>query len=183
MAPAVGRGVTLSVTNVGSVDGEALWTLLEQQAASGNIDLVAQGSWAGLNRGLVYRPVERSYQFDRDQHPSFTRAELRSHILNQGILNLMGVPPGEGVRLGIDRDEDGVLDGDVSAPRLSVEMTLAGPVISWPSGAFTWVLESASDLNSRTWDPALLPGVEVDRRTTVLIRDAVVARFYRLRLP
>jgi hypothetical protein len=41
---------------------------------------------------------------------------LREKILLGDTLTIMGVPPGSGRRMGIDRDIDGILDGDVGLP-------------------------------------------------------------------
>jgi hypothetical protein len=66
----------------------------------------------GKVRGLLYRPSSNDYVADRTGLGPFTRAELLAKIAAGDTLSLMGVPPGSGVRMGIDRDLDGRLDGD-----------------------------------------------------------------------
>jgi hypothetical protein len=42
----------------------------------------------------------------------FTQAQLIGFIQAGDTLSVMGVPPGSGVRFGIDRNRDGIKDGD-----------------------------------------------------------------------
>ena len=42
----------------------------------------------------------------------FTQAQLWNKIAAGDTLTVMGVPPGSGLRMGIDRDLDGRFDGD-----------------------------------------------------------------------
>jgi hypothetical protein len=98
-----------------SVDSAAAasdWSLLEEQAAVGNVDLIAKGTLDGEVRGLLYRPRSADYLVDKTGLGPFTRAQLRDKIAAGDTLSLMGVPPGSGVRMGLDRDLDGRLDGD-----------------------------------------------------------------------
>jgi hypothetical protein len=46
----------------------------------------------------------------RDDGVKFSVARLQSHVMPFGPMTFTAVPPGEGRRSGIDRDEDGVLD-------------------------------------------------------------------------
>jgi hypothetical protein len=116
MAPAVGFSRTISAASLGSSQTAADWSLLESQAASGNIDVIAKGTVDGQLRGLRYRPASGDYQTDRTGVGPFTRAQLASKLAIDDVLTITGVPPGSGTRMGIDRDVDGVLDGDVGQP-------------------------------------------------------------------
>jgi hypothetical protein len=70
---------------------------------------------------------------------------------------LLGVPPGSGARLGIDRDLDGVLDADTPAPRLAVTRVSANAVVSWTTNAAGFVLERAPGLPTGPWSPDTTP--------------------------
>jgi YVTN family beta-propeller protein len=111
-APAVGYTRTLTQANVGSGAVSADWTTLEGQAAAGNVDLIAKGVLDGQLRGLLYQPGTNNYRADATGVGPFTRAQLVAKIGAGGILSVMGVPPGSGARMGIDRDLDGILDGN-----------------------------------------------------------------------
>lgn len=109
-APAVGYTRTLTSGSVGGAAGD--WSLLESQAAAGNIDLIAKGAVNGQVRGLLYRPGTHDYQSDKTGVGPFTQADLTAAIQAGDTLSIMGVPPGTGLRMGIDRNLDGILDGD-----------------------------------------------------------------------
>jgi YVTN family beta-propeller protein len=115
-APAVGYARTITAANVNNAAVASDWTLLENQAAAGNVDLIVKGTINGQKAGLLYRPASNDYQTDRTGIGPFTRAQLSSSILAGDTLTPMGVPSGSGVRMGIDRNLDGVLDGDVGSP-------------------------------------------------------------------
>jgi DNA-binding beta-propeller fold protein YncE/cytochrome c553 len=115
-APAVGYARTINAANVSSADTASAWSLLEGQATSSNIDLILKGTIDGQLHGLLYRPSTNDYQTDRSGLGPFTRQQLAAKLTGDDVLTLMGVPPGSGVRMGIDRNVDGVLDGDVGPP-------------------------------------------------------------------
>jgi YVTN family beta-propeller protein len=110
MAPAVGYTRTITADNVDDTDGD--WTLLENQAGAGNIDLVVKGTIDGEIHGLLYRPASQDYLADQTGLGPFTRAQLREKIQAGDVLSVMGVAPGSGTRMGIDRNLNGILDGD-----------------------------------------------------------------------
>jgi len=112
-APAVGYSRTLTAASVNTPQAQSDWSTLQSQAAAGNIDLIANGAVQGQIHGLLYLPDTGTYQTDTTGLGPFTQAQLASFILNGDTLTVMGVPPGSGVRLGIERDLDGVLNGDV----------------------------------------------------------------------
>lgn len=112
MAPAVGYARTVTASNGSDPSVTADWNLLEQQAAAANIDLIVKGTIDGQPRGLLYQPATNNYKLDRTGAAALTRAQLGAKITAGDVLTPMGVPPGSGVRMGIDRDADGVLDAD-----------------------------------------------------------------------
>jgi hypothetical protein len=91
-------------------------------ARNGQCDLVARGflkmERGGRERGFVYRPApptgEHMFVSDVGSEPPRSYFALRDLFLPAGWLTFTCVPPGEGVRLGIDRDCDGKRDGDDS---------------------------------------------------------------------
>ncbi|HST21856.1 MAG TPA: hypothetical protein VLR90_12095, partial [Blastocatellia bacterium] len=115
-APAVGYTRTITSANVANATVASEWTVLENQAKTGNIDVVIKGTIDGQIRGLIYRPSSNDYQSDRTGVGPFTLAQLKSKISAGDTLSVMGVPAGSGVRMGIDRNLDGLLDGDAAAP-------------------------------------------------------------------
>ncbi|MGA9773522.1 MAG: beta-propeller fold lactonase family protein [Blastocatellia bacterium] len=115
-APAVGYTRTITSANVANATVAGEWTVLENQARAGNIDLVVKGTIDGQIRGLIFRSSSNNYQSDRTGVGPFTLAQLKSKISAGDTLSVMGVPAGSGVRIGIDRNLDGLLDGDQSAP-------------------------------------------------------------------
>jgi len=115
-APAVGYARTITPANVNATAVTSDWTLLEGQATAGNVELIVKGTIDGQTTGLLYTPGTNDYRSDRPAGAPFTRAQLRERVLAGDTLTLMGVPPGSGIRMGIDRNLDGVLDGDNGAP-------------------------------------------------------------------
>jgi hypothetical protein len=88
------------------------WNLLQNQASLGNIELIGKGTIDGNLHGLFYQPATSNYMTDKTGLGPFTQAQLQAKIGAGDILNITGVPPGSGLRMGIDRDLDGVLDDD-----------------------------------------------------------------------
>jgi DNA-binding beta-propeller fold protein YncE len=111
-APSVGYARTVTPSNVGGSLLQLDWTGLQVQALEGNVDLIAKGTINGQVHGLLYQPASQSYKTDTTGLGPYTRAQLITLIRNGDTLTFMGVPPGSGVRMGIDRNLDGILDGD-----------------------------------------------------------------------
>jgi len=114
MAPIVGQQATLS--GASGSDVQARIDLLEQRAAAGECDLVAKGMVFGVPVAFLYTPATGSFQPNRSHARSVSDAALRE-LAKVGAITFTAVPPGSGVRIGLDRDSDGVLDGD-QAPTL-----------------------------------------------------------------
>jgi hypothetical protein len=88
------------------------WSLLENQAVAGNVDLICQGTIGGQLHGLLYQPTTNNYQMDTTGLGPYTQAQLIAFIQGGDTLSFMGVPPGSGVRMALDRNLDGVMNGD-----------------------------------------------------------------------
>jgi hypothetical protein len=124
LAPIVGQQITLNATTVG--DGPTLARLTEMETAAGAAftsavlggsvtqgDLVVKGRVGGVSRGWFYDPGADLYEPDSLAEASVTRASLLATAAVAGQeLTFTMVPPGAGARVGLDRDEDGVLDFD-----------------------------------------------------------------------
>jgi YVTN family beta-propeller protein len=116
-APAVGYTRTVTSANVTSDPTIASdWSTLQGQAATSpaNIDLIANGTIQGQIHGLLYLPATNNYETDTTGLGPFTQAQLTAFIQNGDTLTLMGVPPGTGTRMAIDRKLDGVKNGDAA---------------------------------------------------------------------
>jgi hypothetical protein len=106
LAPIVGQQITLSGKN----HFEALprLKLFMDRAAQGECDLVAKS----MDGGYLYQPGGM-FRPDKRSAPLVSETQLINMASRDaGETTFTCVPPGSGVRIGIDRDEDGVLDGD-----------------------------------------------------------------------
>jgi hypothetical protein len=182
-APAVGYTRTLVATNVNTTVVSNDWSLLEAQAALTNIDLIAKGTLDGKPHGLLYQPLSAKYRSDTTNLGGLTRSQLATKVLAGDKLTIIGVPPGSGTRMGIDRDEDGVLDADVPPPSLRIARTAGTNVLNWPYSAAGFNLEAAPSLPSATWTNVPDPLEIIAGQNYTTNSPASSATFYRLRLP
>jgi DNA-binding beta-propeller fold protein YncE len=110
MAPIVGQQVTLSAATATAATPRI--ALLMARADAGDCELVAKGTLAGHSVGFLYAGHGR-FQSDRHAVPPVPEVVLRSlGLLPRHEITYTCAPLGSGRRIGIDRDEDGVLDGD-----------------------------------------------------------------------
>lgn len=79
-------------------------------AEAGAVDLVVHGVVLGEPRGWVLDRVQGLFLSDRDAEAPLTAAALRALATPATPFTWLLVPEGLGVRLGIDRDEDGFGD-------------------------------------------------------------------------
>ena len=134
LKPVVGQQITITRRNASQT--MARRTMLVEQARLGHCDLVARLplgiSQFGSDRGMPARPGAAN--FGTSIPLSFVYAEGRflsnSRLIgtvpesalwhwasiSDHPLTLTCVPPGSGIRIGIDRDSDGILDLDESRP-------------------------------------------------------------------
>jgi hypothetical protein len=105
LAPIVGQQVTLTGRNWAVAKPRV--ALFLDRAAQGECDVVAKRH----GRGFVYQ--SGLFLADSFWDAPVTVSQLaRLAAGAEGEVTLTCVPPGSGVRIGIDRDEDGILDGD-----------------------------------------------------------------------
>ena len=64
--------------------------------------------------GFLYDPATGSFLMNKVRGRALADAELRA-LARHGELTFTAVPPGSGVRIGLDRNLDGILDGDERA--------------------------------------------------------------------
>ena len=193
-APAVGYARTVTATNVNTASLSNDWTLLETQASlvnnihlgtagisQTNIQLVVKGTLDGKLRGFVYQAASNHYRPDTTNLAVMTRAQLRTKILAGDTLTLLGVPVGLGTRLGIDRDENGTLDGDEVRPSLRIAKAGTNAVVAWTTNRAGYYLERATGLPATNWTPDTnLRGV-VSGEFTVTNSLSLSNLFFRLK--
>jgi hypothetical protein len=111
MPPIVGQQVTLSAATAAAATPRI--ALLMARAEAGECELVAKGTTrAGHSLGFLY-VGQGTFQSDRQAVPPVPARALRLlGILPQQEITYTCVPLGSGRRIGIDRDEDDILDGD-----------------------------------------------------------------------
>jgi hypothetical protein len=122
LAPIVGQQITLDSTNASAV-GPRIDLLIARAGAAftslilgGTVtecDLIVKGSVGGVARGWTRLS---SGVFQDDRANTIDDAALRALATTEGPLTYTCVPPGSGTRMGIDRDEDTVLDGLDNCP-------------------------------------------------------------------
>jgi len=153
-APAVGYARTLAAANVSTASLSNDWNMLEAQAAGlTNINLVVKGTYGGAQRGFLYQPASNNYRADTTNIAALTRVQLRAAVMAGDALTVMGVPVGSGTRLGIDRNENGILDGDEPRPTLRIAKSGANAVVAWPTNRPGYYLERSATLPSAIWNP------------------------------
>ncbi|HKB16281.1 MAG TPA: hypothetical protein VKF62_09445, partial [Planctomycetota bacterium] len=130
--PVVGYGRTVTQANASSTPVADDFTLLSTQAAAGGCDLVAKGIAGGAARGWRYSGG--AFVPDQAALPALSWTDMKNAALaGTSTFTLLAVPVGSGNRAGIDRDLDGILDGDegllsygASTPGSSGPLALAG---------------------------------------------------------
>ena len=109
LKPVVGQQVTLAANNV-TVTGPRI-DLLKARADAGDCELIAKAELAGFELGFFYTGGAFTSSFA--SAPNLTDAQLRKlGTSSNQPLTYTCVPPGSGLRLGVDRDGDGHRDGD-----------------------------------------------------------------------
>jgi len=109
MAPIVGRQLTVGEHKTPAVD--ILLQLFMRRTEAGDADLIARGWEDGTLRGWLYR--DGFFEADQSGKPPLSLERLISHYqrINEP-LTFTCVPPGDGIRSALDRDQDGRLNAD-----------------------------------------------------------------------
>lgn len=112
--PITGQQITLTGPNA-LLAGPRV-DLLKARAAAGDCDLIVKARVSGRERGYLFE--NGKFSQDVTSAPALTDAQLRGllGVFGFGVqteaLTFTCVPPGSGFRAGLDRDADGVADGD-----------------------------------------------------------------------
>lgn len=107
MAPVVGQQVTLRTQS--RADTDARIDLLMARAEFQECDLTVKTVLDNEQRGFLYQGAGN---FRSDRAVSMSYQQVRAIAIDDGNpVTFTCVPPGSGTWLGIDRDQDGVLDG------------------------------------------------------------------------
>jgi hypothetical protein len=143
LAPAVGQQVTATSATFADPAVVAHVALLVGQSDAGHCDLVVKGRLAGEQRGWVHVKTTGTFTSDRAADPPETDSALRGHAATAGQERTYTcVPPGEGMRIGVDRDDDGIRDGD--------DATLDPPTTTTTSSTSTTSGTSTSTTSTTT---------------------------------
>lgn len=108
LKPVVGQQITLNSKNKKIVSDRI--RLLIDQARAGHADLIVKAQFTKHSRGWVYQ--DGLFTADSKKRKALTDKQLRRLVRKNIALTYTAVPPGSGIRMGIDRDADGILDGD-----------------------------------------------------------------------
>jgi DNA-binding beta-propeller fold protein YncE len=109
-APAVGLQVTVNDSNKSSPSVTDRINLLMAQANAGNCELVVKGVFNRTSRAFLFNG-NNQFLPDRLNEPNLTSQTL-IQAAGTGELTFTGVPLGAGRRSSIDREVNGILDGD-----------------------------------------------------------------------
>jgi len=110
LAPIVGQQITLTASS--SAAQLSRVQLLRQRADAGECDLVAKAELLDAEVGFVYVGAGL-FKSDRRALPAIDEAALRLVATHVGHpVTYTCTPPGSGERIGVDRDGDGLWDGD-----------------------------------------------------------------------
>jgi hypothetical protein len=107
MAPSVGRQLTVNGATKSLAGIVATLDSLYDEADAGNCDLIAHGRIGGVAKSFLYQAGTGVFRSDYDPEGTIDRDALRVSAENGGEITYLGVPPGSGIRMGIDRDRDG----------------------------------------------------------------------------
>lgn len=135
--PLVGWTSTLDVGNVDDilVYGEVLTAIT--RAGVGDGDLVVNGQLDGQLVRFLYDPAQQLFFPARTMAPPVDIAGLQDALRqDRGVLTFLGTVPGEGQRVGLDRDLDGSLDLDEVPESYGSGTTGCGIVLRTNSDAF-----------------------------------------------
>ena len=110
LRPAVGQQVSATPSTFNDSAVVNRIALLIARDEAGDCDLVVKGVVADIARGAVYNGANQ-FRLDRNADALLSATDLRNLAATAGQeLTYTCVPPGSGVRIGVDRDEDGLFD-------------------------------------------------------------------------
>jgi DNA-binding beta-propeller fold protein YncE len=111
LAPIVGQQLTVTPSNKSDSVVQSRLALLIARADAGEADLVVKGFWNDDARGALY--TAGAFKTDKAAEAPLSEPQLLALADTAGQdLTFTAVPPGNGRRIGIDRDLDNTLDRD-----------------------------------------------------------------------
>ncbi|MDT4966376.1 MAG: hypothetical protein QOJ64_1113 [Acidobacteriota bacterium] len=144
-APSVGVQVTVNPGNKTSTFVTDRLNLLTGQADVANCELIVRGTFGNVRRGFFY-VGNGLFQPDKQFDTPVSWQNLVAAVDFNQELTFTGVPTGSGRRLGIDRDSNGVLNGD------------EGSVVNPIDTPQFFIAEQYGDFLGRDPDPAGFQG-------------------------
>ncbi|MBK1831359.1 beta-propeller fold lactonase family protein [Verrucomicrobiaceae bacterium R5-34] len=176
-APSVGAQVTLNtITKTQTATLQRL-EILENQTAGEfpNSDLVLRGIYQGNRHSFVYLPDSESYQANSPSIPNQSRADLIASMESTDVLIATGVPLGSAQRYAIDRNSNGMVDGEEQPPQLTVDTARQ---IRWPNTQSGWHLLKSGDLSQ--WSPFTAPVEDTSTEFSTQDNSSDGSAFFRL---
>ncbi len=125
--PGVGYSRTVKSTNATSSVVTSEVNLLLSRANLGEIDVIIKGRLDGVAHGLLWVPVNGEFQSDTAGYGPFSWSQLVSKAQSGSTFTVLGVPPDSGQRMGIDRDNDAIPDGNEEPPFVAESFGHASP--------------------------------------------------------
>jgi hypothetical protein len=171
-APIVGQQITLDSTNAGTVGSRIDLMLARADAAPSECDVIVSGIVGGDSGSALY-VGGGFFQTDRDGAATVADATLRAQAATPGQeLTFTAVPPGEGQRMGLDRDEDGAFNGDErdagSDPTSATSLPCVSPTsITYKSAT---ILDAKGKLSVKA--ELVLPGYAGDETLQFVVSDS-----------
>jgi hypothetical protein len=111
LAPVVGQQVSVGPGVDATLSANRL-SLLQSRAQAAECELIAKGVRAGAPRGWWRDPADGLFVPDRASETALDLNQLLLLRASNETLTFTCVPRGAGIRMGIDRDRNSVLDGD-----------------------------------------------------------------------
>jgi DNA-binding beta-propeller fold protein YncE len=110
MKPIVGQQITINERNLEETSGRV--ELLIERALAGDAELIVTGKVDDEDRGFLLT-MQGRFRTDREAETWLSKDELLQLADVPGqFLTFTAVPAGNGLRLALDRNQDGVLDND-----------------------------------------------------------------------
>jgi hypothetical protein len=123
LKPVVGQQITVSEINLNKTTDRI--NLLIERALAGDADLVVHGVIDAEARSYLMNQ-SGEFRSNRSSEPALTREQLLQLVNLPGhFLTFTAAPVGSGVRLALDRDDDGEWDGESAVNHIEEERSAA----------------------------------------------------------
>jgi len=143
--PAVGWNRTFGRPDLTNAPALASLATVEAQATFTNrCCLVVHGFLQGRLRTFQFDASLQAYLPDRATDPALTRPDLLAQLRDGDTLTFLAGFPSQIARLGLDRNGNGIPDGDETTPSLRFQSTEGIIQLNWSDAAAEWVLEHSA---------------------------------------